>query len=152
VPSDRSIEVRQILDQIGQGSRIKHHETVRRRKDGTLVPVSLSISPIRSASGEVVGASKIARDITETQLTQYALSREIEERQSLFETSLDLILVTDSIGTFVQVSPSALAILGYAPEEMVGQSAQEFIFFDDLEKTRDEMRSARSGGVIRNFM
>jgi len=152
VPSDRSIEVRQILDQIGQGSRIKHHETVRRRKDGTLVPVSLSISPIRSASGEVVGASKIARDITETQLTQYALSREIEERQSLFETSLDLILVTDSIGTFVQVSPSALAILGYAPEEMVGQSAQEFIFFDDLEKTRDEMRSARSGGVIRNFL
>ncbi len=152
VPDDRRIEVRQILDQIGQGSRIKHHETVRLRKDGTVVPVSLSVSPIRSASGEIIGASKIARDITESQLTQYALSREIDERQKLFETSLDLILVTDPIGTFVQVSPSVQSILGYRPDEMVGQSAQEFIFFDDLESTRDEMRSARRGGEIRNFV
>ncbi len=152
VPDDRRIEVRQILDQIGQGSRIKHHETVRRRKDGTEFPVSLSVSPIRSASGEVIGASKIARDITETQRTQYALSREIDERQRLFETSLDLILVTDPVGTFVQVSPSVVSILGYRPDEMVGQSAQEFIYFDDLESTRDEMRSARRGGEIRNFV
>jgi PAS domain S-box-containing protein len=152
VPDDRRIEVRQILDQVAQGSRIKHHETVRRRKDGTQVPVSLSVSPIRSASGAVIGASKIARDITETQRTQYALSREIDERQRLFETSLDLILVTDPVGTFVQVSPSVISILGYRPDEMVGQSAQEFIYFDDLESTRDEMRSARRGGEIRNFV
>ena len=79
-------------------------------------------------------------------------SREIDERQRLFETSLDLIFVTDPIGTFVQVSPSVLAILGYHPEEMVGHSVQEFVHFDDLERTRDEMHSTRRGGSIRNFL
>ena len=60
----------------------------------------LSISPIRSATGEIVGASKIARDITESKRTQKALNQEIEERQRIFETSQDLILVTDSSGKF----------------------------------------------------
>src|SRR5262249_14903638 len=82
---------------------------------------------------------------------QGALSREIEERQRIFETSQDLILVTDGFGNFIQVSPSSMAILGYAPEEMVGRSAVDFIHPDDLEATREEMRSARRGGLTRNF-
>ena len=57
--------------------------------------VALSVSPIRSAAGEIVGASKVARDITENKRTQQALNQEIEERRSIFETSQDLILVTD---------------------------------------------------------
>jgi len=152
MPPERLAETDQILGQIVRGERIQRYETVRVRKDGSQVNVSLSISPVRSASGEIVGASKIARDITEVRQTQVALSREIDERQRLFETSLDLIFVTDPVGVFVQVSPSAMAILGYDPEEMVGRSAQEFIFFDDLERTRDEMRSTRRGNTIRNFL
>jgi len=152
VPPERRDETSQILEQIMRGDRIQHYETIRSRKDGSRVSVSLSVSPIRSASGEIVAASAIARDLTEVKQTQVALSREIDERQRLFETSLDLIFVTDPVGTFVQVSPSAMAILGYAPEEMVGHSAQEFIYFDDLERTRDEMRSTRRGGTIRNFL
>ena len=65
--------------------------------------VSLSVSPIRSASGEIIGASKTARDITESKWAQHALNQEIEERRRIFETSQDLILVTDTRGTFVQV-------------------------------------------------
>ena len=60
--------------------------------------VSLGVSPIRSATGEIIGASKIARDISESKRTQQALSQEIEERQRIFETSQDLILVTDTKG------------------------------------------------------
>ena len=67
-------------------------------KDGSTVDVSLSISPIRSASGKIVGVSKIARDITESKRTQQALNQEIEERQRIFDTSHDLILVTDTSG------------------------------------------------------
>ena len=114
-------------------------------KDGRHVDVSLSVSPIRSASGEIVGASKIARDITESKRTQQALNQEIEERRRIFETSHDLILVTDTAGNFIQVSPSAIAILGYEPAEMIGHSAVEFIHPDDLESTRSEMRAARRG-------
>jgi PAS domain S-box-containing protein len=63
-PEDRWQEEAEILDQILKGNRVEHFETVRRRKDGTLIDVSLTISPIRNAHGKIVGASKIARDIT----------------------------------------------------------------------------------------
>src|SRR5262249_37668869 len=81
VPADRQVEVRQILDRITRGERIQHYETMRRRKDGREVAVSLSISPVRSSSGDIVGASKIARDVTETKRTEQQLSQEIDERQ-----------------------------------------------------------------------
>lgn len=71
--------------------------------------------------------------------------------QRLFETSLDLILVVDRHGTFVRVSPSCVAILGYEPAELQGQSAADFIHPDDLEHTRDEMRAGRRGWLMRNF-
>ncbi|MGP0060784.1 MAG: putative bifunctional diguanylate cyclase/phosphodiesterase [Beijerinckiaceae bacterium] len=79
------------------------------------------------------------------------LVQEIEERRRLFETSLDLILVTDGWGNFTRVSPSALATLGYRPDEMVGRNGAAFIYPPDLDPTRDEMRLARRGQHIRNF-
>jgi len=124
---------------------------LRLHKDGREVHVSLSVSPIRSSAGEIVGASKIAHDISESKRTQKALNQEIEERRRIFETSQDLILVTDTAGNFVQVSPSSMAILGYEPAEMIGHSAVEFIHPDDLDSTRNEMRSARRGHDMRNF-
>src|SRR2546421_1682548 len=80
-----------------------------------------------------------------------ALVQESEERRRLFETSLDLILVTDRRGMMIRVSPSATAVLGYAPEEMTGHSAAEFVHPDDLDATRKEMRLARGGQHTRNF-
>jgi len=151
VPPDRRAELRDILDRVGRGETIEHHETLRVTKDGREVHVSLAVSPLRSLSGEIVGASKIARDITESRKTQAALNQEIEERRRIFETSQDLILVTDTKGTFVQVSPSSMTILGYEPAEMIGHSAVEFIHPDDLDSTRQEMRSARHGQHMRNF-
>ena len=71
--------------------------------------------------------------------------------QRIFDTSLDLILVVDKRGNFLRVSPSSAAILGYQPDEMVGHSAAEFLYPDDLEGTRHEMRLARRGQVMRNF-
>jgi PAS domain S-box-containing protein len=150
-PRDRLTEIHDMLRRIGLGESIEQHETVRLRKDGSPIEVSLSISPIKTASGTIVGASKIARDITESKRTQHALSQQIEERRRIFETSQDLILVTDSQGVLVQVSPSCQAILGYLPEEMIGHSAIEFIHGDDLDSTRGEMRAARRGLHTRNF-
>ncbi len=151
VPRDRLAEVAGILDRVSHGERIEHYETSRVRKDGRGVEVSLSISPIRSASGAIIGASKTARDITESKFTQRALTQEVEERRRIFETSHDLILVTDTAGTFIQVSPSVTSILGYQPSDMIGHSAVEFIHPDDLENTRSEMRTARRGQSKRNF-
>jgi PAS domain S-box-containing protein len=151
VPPDRRAEVRDILGRISRGEAIEQYETLRLHKDGRQVDVSLSVSPIESASGEIVGASKTARDIGERKRAQHALNQEIEERRSIFETSQDLILVTDTAGNFVQVSPSSMQILGYEPAEMIGRSAVEFIHPDDLDSTREEMRSARHGRQMRSF-
>lgn len=85
------------------------------------------------------------------QKTSEALRQEEAHRQRLFESSVDLILITDRKGNIVRVSPSSLSNLGYSPAEMVGKSAVEFIFPDDLESTRMEMRSARMGRHTRNF-
>ncbi|SDT22755.1 PAS domain S-box protein [Bradyrhizobium canariense] len=151
VPPERLFEVGDILSRIKGGERIQHHETVRMHKNGTPVEVSLGISPIRAPSGTIIGASKTVRDITERKRTEAALNQEMEERRRIFETSQDLILITDPKGTLVQVSPSSEAILGYAPEEMIGRSGTEFVDNDDIENTREEMRVARRGRQTRNF-
>jgi PAS domain S-box-containing protein len=79
--------------------------------------------------------------------------RESAERQArrVFETSQDVILLTDPFGKITQVSPSSAKVLGYRPDEMVGRIGKEFIFPEDLDATREEMRAARAGNVMRNF-
>ena len=83
IPEDRHDEERQILTRIRRGERIDHYETVRRRKHGSLITVSLTVSPVKDAEGKIVGASKIARDITEQKRSQEqiaTLAREAEHR------------------------------------------------------------------------
>ncbi|MBN8941964.1 MAG: PAS domain S-box protein [Rhizobiales bacterium] len=151
IPADRHGEMRDILDRVGRGERIEHHETRRLRRDGTELDITLGVSPIRSASGAIVGASKTARDVTEARKTQRALNQEIEERRRIFESSQDLILVTDAKGHLVQVSPSSEAILGHLPDAMVGRDAAAFIQADDLAPTRAEMQATIGGRQMRDF-
>lgn len=83
IPQDRQDEERTILTRIRRGERIDHFETIRQRKHGSLITVSLTVSPVRNAEGKIVGASKIARDITEQKRSQEkisALAREAEHR------------------------------------------------------------------------
>jgi PAS domain S-box-containing protein len=83
IPEDRHDEERQILTRIRRGERIDHFETVRRRKHGSLIAVSLTVSPVKDAEGKIVGASKIARDITAEKRSQEqiaTLAREAEHR------------------------------------------------------------------------
>jgi PAS domain S-box-containing protein len=82
-PPERQDEEATILRHIRRGDRIEHYETVRRRKDGSLVDISLTVSPVRGEAGEIVGASKIARDITERKRSEAQISimaREAEHR------------------------------------------------------------------------
>ena len=83
IPSDRQNEEPAILERIRHGERIEQYETVRHRKDGSLIAISLSVSPVRNAEDQIVGASKIARDITERKRSEEqiaTLAREAEHR------------------------------------------------------------------------
>lgn len=152
VPEDRREAEYGLIQQIKRGEAVGTHETTRIAKAGNQILLSLSVSPIKSSDGTIVGAAEIARDIGEIRNAQAALRQETEERERIFETSQDLILVTDSRGNYVQVSPSSVSILGYRPDEMIGRSAVEFVYPRDLENTRSNMRLARNGRVLRNFV
>jgi PAS domain S-box-containing protein len=75
IPPDRYDEEPGILERIRRGGRIDHYETVRQRKDGSLIEISLSVSPVKDAQGKIIGASKIARDISERKRAEQELSR-----------------------------------------------------------------------------
>lgn len=95
IPDDRQDEELDILARIRRGERIDHFETLRRRKDGTIIAVSLTISPIKDADGRVVGASKIARDITEQKKNQEQigiLAREAEHRSKNLLASVQAVV------------------------------------------------------------
>src|SRR6185369_11069430 len=79
VPEDRLPEIRDALRRIGWGERFEHNETVRQRKDGSPIEVSIGISPIKSTSGTIIGISKVVRDITESNKTRQVLRQQTEE-------------------------------------------------------------------------
>jgi PAS domain S-box-containing protein len=95
IPLDRRDEERVILEKIHRGERIEHFETIRQRKDRSLIDISLTISPIRNSPGKIIGASKIARDITELRRArdrQHLLLREMSHRvKNLFALSGSIV-------------------------------------------------------------
>jgi PAS domain S-box-containing protein len=98
IPVDRHDEEAEILSRIRAGKRVDHYETIRRRKDGSLVEVSLTVSPIRNPRGRIVGASKIARDIAERRRAeerQHLLLREMDHRvKNLFTLSSSVVALS----------------------------------------------------------
>jgi PAS domain S-box-containing protein len=95
IPEDRQSEEREILTRIRRGERIDHFETVRQRKNGSLIDISLTVSPVKDADGKIVGASKIARDITEQKRTQQQISvlaREAEHRSKNILSNVQAIV------------------------------------------------------------
>lgn len=98
IPEDRLSEEDHILGRLRAGERVDHFETVRRHKDGSLLDVSLTISPVRNAAGEIIGASKIARDITELKQSragQSILLREMNHRiKNIFSLIGGLVMLS----------------------------------------------------------
>ena len=114
IPSDRQDEEPHILAKIRAGERVDHFETVRRRKDGSLVDISLTISPIRDRMGRIIGASKIARDITSA-----TLRKEIQESEQRLQELLDAIpaaiYTTDADGKITYFNQTAVEFAGRTP-------------------------------------
>src|SRR5713101_8049488 len=82
IPPERSDEVPRILERVKRGERVEHYETVRRRKDGTLIEVSMTISPTRGETGKITGASTIASDNTERKRAQQLLTQRTAELEA----------------------------------------------------------------------
>ena len=117
IPPDRQAEEDDILARLRRGERIDHFETVRVTKDGRLIDVSLTISPIVDDSGTVIGASKIARDITERNR-----AREREAYlAAIISSSTDAIISKDLNGVITSCNEAAERIFGYSAAELIGR-------------------------------
>ncbi len=116
-PADRLEEEDRIIARIRAGQRVEHFDTVRRRKDGTAIPVSLTISPIKDEEGRVVGASKIARDITERKRAEEANAK----LAAIVESSDDAIVSKNLDGIITSWNRGAERMFGYTAQEAVGQ-------------------------------
>ena len=136
LPPDRQGEERHILDKISRGETVETYETVRRRKDGTDVNVSLTISPLFDGQGRVIGASKIARDITDRVQQEYVLSQSRERlrqalqyQEAVFNNIGEGLYTTNRQGLAVSMNRAAERLLGWSKEELIGRKVHDVIHY-----------------------
>ncbi|HEX8473473.1 MAG TPA: PAS domain S-box protein [Pyrinomonadaceae bacterium] len=123
IPDDHLDEEPGILARIRAGKRVEHYETVRLRKDGTLIDISLTVSPIRKPDGTIIGASKIARNVTEQRRAEDTLRAQAE----VISQAYDAIFLRDASNSITLWNRGAERTYGYTEEEALGHSPHELL-------------------------
>ncbi|HEY3420023.1 MAG TPA: PAS domain S-box protein, partial [Methanomassiliicoccales archaeon] len=117
-------EVPAILERIKKGEKIHHYETQRRRKDGQIIQVSISISPIKDKEGRFVGACTIARDVTEEVASRRAAEDKLggasQYARSLIEASLDPLVTISADGKITDVNEATIKVTGVSRDNLIG--------------------------------
>ena len=149
IPLDRNDEEALIIAQLRAGHSIKHFETVRVRRDGRLINVSVTASPIRDPSGAVVGASKIARDITDRMRIEEERRASDLRYRALFEYAPDGILIADSKSTYLDANASICQMLGYTRGEIVGMNATDIVASSELLNVKPALDKIQAGDAYR---
>jgi PAS domain S-box-containing protein len=120
VPDDRRDELHDVLARLARGEEIDWFETVRRARNGTLIDISLRVSPVRDVSGQIVGASAIARDITERRRIERELDRERNAARQYLDIAGAMFVVIGADGHVELINQKGCQILGYREPEIVG--------------------------------
>jgi len=147
IPLDRMDEESNILTRIGRGERIDHFETVRRTKDGTLIDIAVTISPIKDATGRVIGASKVGRDVTLMKKSE----RVAALLSAIVDSSNDAIVSKDLNGTITSWNKAAETTFGYTAEEAIGHHITLIVPPDRLDEEADILARIRRGERIEHF-
>ena len=147
IPPERAHEEDEIIARLKRGQRIDHYETRRVRKDGKLIDISLTISPIKDRSGNVVGASKIARDITDKKLAEELRFR----LAAVVESSDDAIISKTLEGVITTWNSGAERTFGYTAAEVVGKSITILIPVERLHEEAMILGKLRRGERIQHY-
>ena len=142
MPPEQVNEEPDILERIRRGERIDHYETVRRRKDGSILDISLTVSPLRAADGRIVGASKIARDITERKRQQEQQALLVREMRHRIKNTIGTVSSIAS-QTLTDISPEDRSVFAARLEALAGA-------YDLL--TIDNWRQAKLSGLVQRAL
>ena len=153
IPSGYIDEVPGILERIKRGESIHHYETVRRRKDGQIIHVSVSISPVKDKQGHIIGASTIARDITAEVATrkqaEEKLSAASQYARSLIESSLDPLVTISGDGKITDVNEATIKVTGVPREQLIGTDFSNY--FTEPEKAREGYQQVFAQGFVTDY-
>lgn len=147
IPPEFLSEEDYILGQIKQGNRIEHFEATRRHKDGQYVSLSVTISPIRNSEGKIVGASKIARDVTSLKTAE----RSSAYLGAIVESSDDAIISKDLKGFITSWNKSAERIFGYKADEAIGRHITLLIPSERLDEEDKIIAAIKRGERVHHF-
>ncbi|MCM3873222.1 MAG: PAS domain S-box protein [Pyrinomonadaceae bacterium] len=142
IPPERFDEEPAILQQIAKGQFVSHYETVRRRKDGSQIDISLTISPLRNDEGVVIGASKIARDISERKQRE----KELSFQAHLLSAVEQAVIATDLKGIVIYWNDFAEWLYGWSRAEAIGANIIDLTPAADTRETAGEILTTLRGG------
>lgn len=141
---DKPYEMDEILAKIRKGERVEHFETVRRRKDGSFIHVSLTVSPIYDETGKLIGVSSIKRDITDRKRTEELLA-------SIVESSDDAVIAKTPEGVITSWNPAAEAMYGYKAEEIIGKPVSVLEAPDRPGEMTEILKKIRKGERVEHY-
>ncbi len=147
-PRDRQEELYSILDKIKRGERVDHYETVRVRKDGKHIYISLTVSPIKDAKGGIVGASTIARDISLQKSYEAALRASEEKYRRIVDIAEEGILILDERQVATFANKKIAEMLGYSIGEIIGKNITAFMDEEDKGCIESVKRKLRDGETV----
>jgi PAS domain S-box-containing protein len=145
IPPGRNNEMVEILDRIRNGERVGPYETTRRRKDGTTIAISLTVSPIHDEAGQVAGASTIARDITEREQLRSAA----QYSRSLIEASPDALVTISAEGKITDVNEATIRVTGVEREQLIGTDFPDY--FTEPGRAREVYRRLFAEGLVADY-
>jgi PAS domain S-box-containing protein len=148
-PRDRVNETTEILQKIRNGERVDHYETTRRTKDGAAIAISLTVSPIHDPAGHIIGASAIARDITERQRIQEQVDSAARYARSLIEASVDPLVMVSRGGKVTDVNEATIRVTGVARDQLVGTDFSDY--FTEPDAARAAYRQVFAQGFVTDY-
>jgi PAS domain S-box-containing protein len=155
-PKDRENDIPNILKRVAKGEKIDQYETVRKRKDGTHVPISLVVSPIKDIEGKIIGTSSIERDITELKIieekadkAELELKRASAYSRSLIEASLDPLVMISPKGKITDVNEASVKVTGIPREKLIDTDFSSY--FTDPKKAREGYLRVFEKGFVADY-